>query len=87
MIGGADFVADLLAFLDVMKPIVDLKVCVQSLDAPVWKLNLWWPKVQNTLTKTASGDPDAFPGWKELRGTLSPGDEFSAVELFNLIDF
>ena len=81
MIGGADFVADLLAFLDVMKPIVDLMLRVQSLDAPVWKLKLWWPKVKNKLSKAARGDPDAFPRLKELGGTLSPGDMFSGVEL------
>ena len=35
MIGGSDSVSHLLAFLDALKPIVDLQLCVQSLDTPV----------------------------------------------------
>ncbi len=38
MIAGYDFVADLLAFLDIMQPVVDLMLQVQSLDTPIWKL-------------------------------------------------
>lgn len=43
MIAGSDFVADLLGFLDVLEPIVDLMLRVQSLDTPIWKLKVWWP--------------------------------------------
>ena len=81
MIGGADFIADLLAFLDLMEPIVDLMLHVQSLDAPVWKLKLWWPKVRNKLSKAASGDPTAFPRLEKVGGDLVAGDVFSDVEL------
>ena len=40
MIAGSDFVADLLACLDIMEPVVDLMIHVQSLDTPMWKLKL-----------------------------------------------
>ena len=34
MIGGSDFIADILAFLDTLQPVADLMLRVQSLDAP-----------------------------------------------------
>ncbi len=40
MIAGTDFIADLLAIIDIMKPITNLKLRVQSLDTPIWKLKL-----------------------------------------------
>ena len=36
MIAGSDFVADLLACLDIMEPVVDLMLPVLLLDTPVW---------------------------------------------------
>lgn len=45
MVGGSDFIMDLLAFLDTMRPVVDLMLQVQSLDMPLWKLKLWWSSV------------------------------------------
>ncbi len=38
MIAGYDFVADLLAFLDIMQltALTDLMLRVQSLDTPIW---------------------------------------------------
>lgn len=81
MIAGSDFVADLLAFLDVMKPIVDLMLRVQSLDTPMWKLKLWWPKIKAKLSKAARGDPDSFPKLKNVRNALQPGDVYKEVKL------
>jgi hypothetical protein len=52
MITGSDFVADLLAFLNILEPVVDLMLRVQSLDTPIWNLKLWWP---------VCGDATAFP--------------------------
>ena len=46
MIAGPDFVADLLAFIDTLEPIVDLMLHMQSLDTPIWKLKRWWPIVK-----------------------------------------
>ena len=41
MIARSDFVYDFLAFLDTMKPVVELVLQVQSLDKPIWKLKCW----------------------------------------------
>lgn len=41
MIAGSDFVADLLACLDIMEPVVDLMLRVLLLDTPVWMQKLW----------------------------------------------
>ena len=56
MIARSDFVADLLACLGIMGPVVDLMLRVQSLDTPVWKLKLWWPRVKAKLSEAGSGD-------------------------------
>ena len=60
MIAGSDFVADLLAFLDILKPVVDLMLHLQSLDTPIWKLKIWWPTVKAKLKDAASGCAPAF---------------------------
>ena len=80
MIAGSDFVADLLACLDILEPIVDLMLRVQSLDTPVWKLKLWWPKVKSKLTGAATGDKVYFPRLQQA-GDLKPGGEYKGVEL------
>eukprot|EP00795_Rhopilema_esculentum_P009841 gene9841-18419_t len=77
----ADFIADLLAFLDTMKPIVDLMLHVQSLDTPIWRLKLWWPKVKYVMEKTGQGDPDSFPKLKKARDSIKPGGEYKGVTL------
>ena len=81
MITGYDFVSDLLAFLDVLKPVVDLMFRVQSLDTPVWKLKLWWPKVKAKLAKAASGDLEAYPRLKNVIDSLKPDGVFNDVTL------
>ena len=35
MIAGSDFVQDLLAFLDIMDPVIDLMLRAQALDTPI----------------------------------------------------
>ena len=61
MIAGSDFVADLLSFLDITDPIIDLMLRAQSLETPIWKLKMWWPKVKETLLKAENGNPMVFP--------------------------
>ena len=61
MIEGWDFVYDLLFMLDVFDPIRQLMVRCQSLDTPVWKMFLWWPKVQAFLLRGLAGDMSVFP--------------------------
>lgn len=77
---GSDFVADLLALLDILKHVVDLMLRVQALDTPVWKLKLWWPKVKGKLMKAANGDQDAYPRLKS-QANLQPGGVFKGVTL------
>ena len=81
MIAGSDFVADLLACLDILKPIVDLMLRVQSLDTPVWKLKLWWPKIKLKLAGAASGDEVYFPRLRQTEDVIKPGGVFKGVEL------
>ena len=57
MIAGSDFVQDLLAFLDIMDPVIDLMLRAQALDTPIWNLKWWWPKVKAKLIKAGRGDP------------------------------
>jgi hypothetical protein len=64
MIAGSDFLADLLALLDILDHMVQLMLRVQALDTPVWKLKLWWPKVQEKLLKGVNGEEDAYPRLK-----------------------
>ena len=78
MIAGFDFVTDLLAFLDTLKPIVDLMLHVQSLDTPIWKLKCWWPRVKRKLQHMI--DTDDFPRLKKC-GILKPGDQYKGVAL------
>ena len=81
MIAGSDFVADLLAFLDIMEPVVDLMFRAQALDTPMWKLKLWWPKVKAKLMKAGGRDMEAFPRLQKAQDTLKPGETFRGVEL------
>lgn len=81
MIAGSDFVEDLLAFLDIMEPVVELMEHAQSLDTPVWKLKLWWPKVKERLAKAANGDPEAYARLQKVKGALKPGGLFKGVTL------
>jgi hypothetical protein len=81
MIAGSDFVADLLAFLDIMEPVVDLMIRAQALDTPMWKLKLWWPKVKAKLMKAGGRDMEAFPRLQKAQDTLKPGETFRGVEL------
>lgn len=80
MIAGSDFVTDVLACLDILDPIMDLMTRVQSLDTPIWKLKLWWPKVKAKLEKAASGDDDALPRLKKAGDALKPGGQYKGVE-------
>lgn len=54
MIMGSDFVQDLLAMIDIMKPLVDLMLEMQALDSPIWKLKKNWPKLQEKLREAGN---------------------------------
>jgi hypothetical protein len=81
MIAGSDFISDLLAILDILEPIVDLMLRVQSLDVPIWQLKVWWPKVKAKLEKAANGDVNSSPRLQEAGGTIESGDHYQGVEL------
>ena len=82
MIAGFDFVADLLALLDIVSPVIDM-LRAQALDTPVWKLKLWWPKVKEMLKNAANGDPEAFPRLEKVRPNLHPEGVFKQVSLLH----
>ena len=81
MIGGSDFVCDLLALLDILQPVVELMLSAQSLDTPVWKLKLWWSKVEAQLKRATDGDPQFFKRMNDVKPDLQPGGVFKGVEL------
>ena len=64
MIACSDFFADLLSLLDILGHLVDLMLCVQTLDTPVWKLKLWWLEDKEKLINAANEVEDAFPRLK-----------------------
>ena len=80
---GFDFVADLLALLDIVSPVIDMMLRAQALDTPVWKLKLWWPKVKEVLKNAANGDPEAFPRLEKVRPNLHPEGAFKQVSLLH----
>ena len=71
----------ILACLDIMEPVVDLMLRVQSLDTPMWKLKLWWPRVKAKLSEAGSGDTVNFPRLKKAGDTLKPCGKYKGVEL------
>ena len=83
MIAGSDFMADLLAFLDTLQPVVDLMLQVQSLDVPIWKLKLWWPGVRAKMEKASSEYPTSLPGLYKVRESLEPGSTYDGVTLLS----
>ena len=83
MIAGSDFIANLLSFLNILDPIVDLMLRVQSLHVPIWKLKLWWPKIRAKLKKAANGDANCFPRLQEVGERINTGDHYQGVELLH----
>ena len=76
MIGGSDFVCDLLALLDILQPVVELILSAESLDTPIWKLKQWWPKVESQLNRAADGDPEFFQRMNKVKPDLHPEGVF-----------
>ncbi len=81
MIAGSDFVTDVLAFLDILAPVVNLMLCVQSLNTPIWKLKVWWPKVKAKLTKAASGCATALEQLEKAGDAILPDGSYKGVPL------
>ena len=79
MMAGSDFVADLLGFLDIMEPVIDLMLRAQALDTPIWKLKLWWPNVKAQLMNASGGE--SLPRLNKALPTLKPGGSFKGVTL------
>ena len=44
-IAGEDFIIDLCGAIDILRPFMTLLVDLQSLQAPIWKVCIWYPKV------------------------------------------
>ena len=81
MICGSDFIQDLLGFIDILKPVVDLMLLMQSLHCPVWKLKQYWPKVRDALTQAENGIPEAYQTLSEVIKYSHPGGTYKPVTL------
>ena len=82
MIAGSDFVQDLLAMIEIFKPVTELMLRMQSLDCPIWKLRQFWPKMEVRMTYMQSGSLDAYPLLvKSSIDDLYPGGVFKSVTL------
>ena len=81
MICGSDFIQDLLGFIDILKPVVDLILLMQSLHCPVWKLKQYWPKVRDALTQAENGIPEAYPILSKVIKDLHPPGTYTSVTL------
>ena len=49
MIAGEDFVLDLCGICDVLEPLIELMVEIQSLNLPSWKVVTWWSSVKKRM--------------------------------------
>ena len=78
MIGGSDFVCDLLALLDILQPVVEF-LSTQSLDTLIWKLKQWCPKVESQLNRAADGDPKFFQRMTKVKPDLHPEGVFKGI--------
>ena len=81
MICGSDFIQDLLGFIDILKPVVDLMLRMQSLHCPVWKLKHYWPKVRDAFTQVESEIPRAYPTLSKIIKDLHPGGTYKSLTL------
>ena len=81
MICGSDFIQHLLGFIDILKPVVDLMLRMQSLHCPVRKLKQYWPKVRDGLTQAENGIPEAYATLSKVIKDLHPGGTYKSVTL------
>ena len=49
MIAGEDFVMDLCGVVDILHPMIEMFVELQSLSAPCWKVITWWLKLKEHI--------------------------------------
>jgi hypothetical protein len=49
MIAGEDFVMDLCGVVDILHPLIEMFVELQSLSAPSWKVVTWWAKIKEHM--------------------------------------
>ena len=71
----------MLGLIDILKPMVDLVLRVQSLHHPVWKLKQYWPKVRDALTQAENGIPEAYPTLSKVIKGLHPEGTYKSVTL------
>ena len=86
MICGSDFIQDFLGFIDILKPVVDLILLMQSLHCPVWKLKQYWPKVRDALTQAENGIPEVYPTLSKVTKGLNPGGTYKTDRSITLLE-
>ena len=81
MICGSDFIQDLLGLIDILKPVVDLMLHMQSQHCPVWKLKEYRLNVRDALAQAENGFPEAYPNLSKVIKDLHPGGTYKSVTL------
>ena len=81
MICGSDFNQDLLRLIGIFKPVVDLMVCMQTLQCSVWKLKHYCTKVRDALTQAEYGISEAYPTLSKVIKDLNPGGIYKSLTL------
>ena len=81
---GSDFIQDLLSLIDILKPVVELMLRIQSLHCPVWKSKQYFPKVRDALTQEENGIPEAYPTLSKVIKDLHPGGTYKSVTLLEV---
>ena len=66
MIAGEDFVMDLCGVVDILHPMIDMFVELQSLSAPCWKVITWWSNLKEHIEQmqadfSLTAPPSTFP--------------------------
>ena len=69
-IADEDFLLDLCGICDILKPLMDLLIALQSITCPCWKVLSWWPNlkshIENMKTSLSICSPSSlFPLLKE----------------------
>ena len=54
---------------------------VQSLDAPIWELKLWWPRVRAKMEKASSEYPTSLPKLHKVRESFEQDSTYDGVTL------
>ena len=70
---GSDFIQDLIGLIDILKLVVDLMFCMQSIHYQVWKLKQYCLKLRDASTEVEKRIPQAYPTLSKVIKDLNLG--------------